>query len=107
MHGSTNHVEAANSFKLMYHVRYTSIDDVTSANAWLDAALEQVLAFEAQQVRVVALTSLSLEQEFERSVHEVIGLFLITFAVISVFAVLSVFAIDMVRSKPLVAAGTT
>ena len=102
---STNHVLTAASIKLAYYVRYTSPNDVIVSETWLDKTLDHLLSYTSQHVRVCARTSMSFEQEFERSVYEVIDLFFITFTVISIFAVLSVFAIDMVRSKPLVAAG--
>ena len=103
----TGTIQSARSLMLHYHTRFRNKHADRRSTAWLEEALKRVNRFKSRDVKVYARTHLSLEQEFNDSIMEVILLFFVTFTIIAVFAVSSMFMNDMVRSKPWVAVGTS
>ena len=100
----TNHnLISARAVQLSYFVRYNKRSDARRSEVWINAVRDELFKYKSNHITITFRTSLSLEQEFERSIDEIFVMFFVTFATMSLFAVGSVLMLDWVRAKPYVA----
>ncbi|KAI4884097.1 hypothetical protein NFI96_020421, partial [Prochilodus magdalenae] len=89
-------VQSARAVRLFYYLR--EVND-TLEEAWLNAFVHLLTNVTTSLTQVSYFTSLSRQQEFEKSTESVTHLFAITYFIAILFSVLSCVRLDNVRNK--------
>ncbi|XP_008275922.1 patched domain-containing protein 3 [Stegastes partitus] len=93
-------VESAEAIQLHY---YLEEDNKTKTDLWLESFINLISNESSPRLQVSYSTSVSMQQEFEKSPASVIYLFSITYTIAIVFSIMTCWRLDNVRTKVWVA----
>ncbi|XP_068094693.1 patched domain-containing protein 3-like [Hyperolius riggenbachi] len=103
-----NTVQRAEAIRLVYYLREDSEQDKDNSHQWIHHFIQNISEnlemLQLQQVQISYLSSLSRQQEFEKTSKSVLPLFSITYFVTIFFSIMSCTRFDCVRNKVWVAA---
>ncbi|XP_071270295.1 patched domain-containing protein 3-like isoform X1 [Salvelinus alpinus] len=97
--GSTE-IESAKAIRLFYFLKE---DNQTVTTMWLQKFIETASMMQQEGMTISYFTSISREEEFEKSSDSIIPLFSLTYALAITFSITSCIRLDCVRNKVWVA----
>ncbi|XP_019897225.3 patched domain-containing protein 3-like [Esox lucius] len=98
--GSTAEIGSAKAIRLFYFLKE---DNQTVNNIWLHRFIETASKIEHEHMTISYFTSLSRNEEFEKSSESIIPLFSLTYTLGITFSITSCLRLDCVRNKVWVA----